>query len=344
MRARARTHTHTHTYIHTYIHTYTYDSMAFSSSKNWADMEEDEEPFEGNRINDEEDILASSGGALKELPTEEIVHDPKSGIYTKTTYEIDGEGNKVRKVQRYRKLLFERKIFDVATRRRREWKKFGMSAGVANGEFESCTNKSKDPIYMEDPNKRSAADDEAKNNELTAKLKAAVQKRSLARLGGETREEPDSDNAAAISGSAKAGGSYVPPHLRGGGALEQRSSGSSFYEEDGYKLKVSNLSEETREAHLETLFGSFGRVRYVRIAKDQRTGLSRGFAFITFFNQRDGEKAKEALDGYGYDHLILKVEKARPRERRDDSGGGGVNRRFMSGYGKALPQGMGPSK
>jgi hypothetical protein len=80
----------------------------------------------------------------------------------------------------------------------------------------------------------------------------------------------------------------------------------------------------------------------------------------------DAEKAMNRLQGYGYDHLILKIEWARPSQKKvfvcscigklwcsnlqpsplqpDGAGGGhgsGLSGGFTSGYGKALPQGMG---
>lgn len=39
---------------------------------------------------------------------------------------------------------------------------------------------------------------------------------------------------------------------------------------------------------------------------------SRGFAFVSFFQKSDAESAMQALQGYGYDHLILKLEWAKP--------------------------------
>ena len=36
-----------------------------------------------------------------------------------------------------------------------------------------------------------------------------------------------------------------------------------------------------------------------------------GFAFISFISRQDAQKAIESLDGFGYDHLILKVEWAK---------------------------------
>ena len=44
-----------------------------------------------------------------------------------------------------------------------------------------------------------------------------------------------------------------------------------------------------------------------------------------------------ALQGYGYDHLILKIEWAKPSTKSDgDPGSSGTQ--FRSGYGKALAQ------
>lgn len=39
---------------------------------------------------------------------------------------------------------------------------------------------------------------------------------------------------------------------------------------------------------------------------------SRGFAFVSYYQKSDAESAMQALQGYGYDHLILKLEWAKP--------------------------------
>ena len=96
------------------------------------------------------------------------------------------------------------------------------------------------------------------------------------------------------------------------------------------------------------LFDAFGRVTRVYLAKDKITMRSRGFAFVSFAIRSDAEKAMNRLQGYGYDHLILKIEWARPSAKKPDEGGGGfgsgLSGGFVSGYGKALPQGMGAPK
>ncbi len=104
---------------------------------------------------------------------------------------------------------------------------------------------------------------------------------------------------------------------------------------------MSNISEEAREDDIRELFSSFGRVARVFLAKDKSTGRSRGFAFVKFDSRRDAENAMENLQGYGYAHLILKLEWAKPDNRDVGKEGGLSGNSFVSGYGKALPQGLG---
>ena len=36
--------------------------------------------------------------------------------------------------------------------------------------------------------------------------------------------------------------------------------------------------------------------------------IGKGFAFISYYNRDDAQRAMDNLNGYGYDHLILRVE------------------------------------
>ena len=46
------------------------------------------------------------------------------------------------------------------------------------------------------------------------------------------------------------------------------------------------------------------------------TGQCKGFAFINYYRQEDAAKAITTLNGFGYDHLILNVEWAKPSTRQ----------------------------
>lgn len=88
------------------------------------------------------------------------------------------------------------------------------------------------------------------------------------------------------------------------------------------KIYVGNLSWNTNETDLQDLFSQFGEVHSVAIITDRDTGRSRGFGFV----EMDGSEADKAvgdLDGTELDGRTLRVNEARPRERRSGSGGGG---------------------
>ena len=44
--------------------------------------------------------------------------------------------------------------------------------------------------------------------------------------------------------------------------------------------------------------------------------LSQGFAFVNYYRKEDAAKAIATLNGFGYDHLILSVEWAKPALER----------------------------
>lgn len=122
-------------------------------------------------------------------------------------------------------------------------------------------------------------------------------------------DKPPSEAAPAGPGGATKG-AYVPPSMRGG--PETRGTEMRRRNEEN-SVRVTNLSEDTREPDLLELFRPFGPVSRVYVAVDQKTGISRGFGFVNFVNREDAERAINKLNGYGYDNLILRVEWAAPR-------------------------------
>jgi RNA recognition motif-containing protein len=94
------------------------------------------------------------------------------------------------------------------------------------------------------------------------------------------------------------------------------------------KIYVGNLSYDTTEDDIRTLFAQAGTVASVALIKDRDTGQSKGFAFVEMSNQSEAEKAIQTFNGYTLSNRPLKVNLARPREERSFGGGGG------GGYGR----------
>ena len=74
---------------------------------------------------------------------------------------------------------------------------------------------------------------------------------------------------------------------------------------------MSNLPEEATEQDLTELFKTFGKTLRIFLAKDKSKQVSRGFAYVTFMNKDDAQRAIWGVNDYGYNHLILKVEWAK---------------------------------
>ena len=99
------------------------------------------------------------------------------------------------------------------------------------------------------------------------------------------------------------------------------------------KIYVGNLSYDTTEDDLRTLFAQAGTVTSVALIKDRDTGQSKGFAFVEMSNQSEAEKAIQTFNGYTLANRPLKVNLARPREERSFGGGGGYGDRRGGGGG-----------
>ena len=90
----------------------------------------------------------------------------------------------------------------------------------------------------------------------------------------------------------------------------------------GKKLYVGNLSYETSQADLETMFGAHGTVESAQVINDRDTGRSKGFAFVEMSSDDEAKTAIGALDGNDCGGRALKVNEAKPREDRSGGGGG----------------------
>ncbi|NEP18276.1 MAG: RNA-binding protein [Leptolyngbya sp. SIO4C1] len=98
-------------------------------------------------------------------------------------------------------------------------------------------------------------------------------------------------------------------------------------------IYVGNLSYEVTEADLTTVFTEYGSVKRIHLPVDRETGRMRGFGFVEMGAEPEEAAAIEALDGAEWMGRDLKVNKAKPRENRGNSfGGGRKNNGFSRSY------------
>ena len=86
-------------------------------------------------------------------------------------------------------------------------------------------------------------------------------------------------------------------------------------------LFIGNMSFQTTEGDLRTLFEPFGEITRIHIVHDRETGQPRGFAFVEVADDAEAAKAISALNGKEVAGRALKVNEATPRPERSAGGG-----------------------
>eukprot|EP01147_Barroeca_monosierra_P004965 gene4965-6927_t len=179
---------------------------------------------------------------------------------------------------------------------RKNWKKFGLSAGKPEGPETATTIPCEDVSIEFTALKRAEEEQKKKEAEKRASQRSAPYRvPTQARLGLSGQSENPSRQGT---------GTYQAP--RG------RSSGMMMEEQPS--LQINNLPTWTTDEDLRELCGSLGRVKRLYLAKDKSTQQARGFAYVDFELPSDALKALEKLDGYRYGPSILRCEWASKRK------------------------------
>src|SRR5690349_9341783 len=88
------------------------------------------------------------------------------------------------------------------------------------------------------------------------------------------------------------------------------------------KLYVGNLSYETTDNDLASLFEPHGEVSSVQVIMDRETGRSKGFGFVEMSTDQGAQAAIQAMNGVLTNGRQLTVNEARPRTEGGNRGGG----------------------
>lgn len=264
----------------------------------------------------------------------------KDGTKTTVSYKIDDSGRRVKVTRKTRTTVHREKV-DPEVAERRKWSKFGLEKGKSSGPQPDTTSVGENIVFRPSRDWKAVQAAEAKDGGGKAEEKSLKEqlrdkkvkcricqgehftarcpyKDTMAPVGGdnEPAADPmaeDGEATAPKSGGLGTGsGGYVPPHLRkGASAGAGERMGGKFERDDLATLRVTNVSELAEEQELRDLFERFGRVTRVFLAKDRETGRAKGFAFISFVDRAEAARACEKMDGFGYRHLILRVEFAK---------------------------------
>eukprot|EP00794_Sanderia_malayensis_P015925 gene15925-17526_t len=262
--------------------------------------------------------------------SETVIGDIKTII----EHGINDDGKKIKIVRTYK--LETRKV-PKSIAKRKMWKKFGAAKrDNPHGPDPSTTYVAEDVFLKFVLNKEDAHsqdDDPLKKLKGTKIVKCRICKgdhwttkcpykdslQLLQQKEQENKEAAADQNRPAQPTATSAAGSsqptkYVPPSMRGGdGATPRRGETmQSRRTDEAATVRVTNLSEDTQESDLQELFRPFGQIARIYLAKDKITNQSKGFAFISYVKRDDAARAIKALQGFGYDHLILNVEWAKP--------------------------------
>ena len=240
-----------------------------------------------------------------------------NGIKTITSFRTNELGQQVKVTQ---KVKVSKKTVKVAKSviERRKWAKFGYAAGNPAGYHgrgwtdagttsidvnEQMLDMTPKEVAMEENNESAQRAFEKMNvgafeawrpKQRDTSLTAAKEWAEANGLATEDdNERPMSSriggsagtgSLAALAAGQQSSSSYVPPSMRN--ADGSRNAELANQRDDSCTVRVSNLSEDVKDADLRELFRRFGPIQRIYLAKDRETHQSRGFAFINFFDQQ----------------------------------------------------------
>lgn len=90
----------------------------------------------------------------------------------------------------------------------------------------------------------------------------------------------------------------------------------------GRKLYVGNLPYSATESALADKFSACGTVESCKVITDRDTGQSKGFGFIEMGSDAEAQAAIAKFNESDYDGRPMRVNEARPQEKRPGGGGG----------------------
>eukprot|EP01137_Pigoraptor_chileana_P006859 Opistho-2@51699 len=233
-------------------------------------------PIETPKTNWADDVDEEFAKAEDKLPPPQVIGPDKNGIKKVIEYKLNDAGKRIKITKTFR-LETRSAKHSTAVIERKKWKKFGASEGLKAGPDPASTSIGEE-VFLTLTTKSKELDTPVEGSELTKKLAGhkMVQCRickgehwttkcplkDVLPMPAEDEDRP-TEKAAPATPSSAGGSKYVPPSMRDGGNKRGESmnrGGRGGEGEDQATIRVTNLSEDTRESDLQELFRPFGPI------------------------------------------------------------------------------------
>ena len=96
----------------------------------------------------------------------------------------------------------------------------------------------------------------------------------------------------------------------------------------GRKLYVGNLPYSVTEQSIQSAFSNHGTVESVDLITDRDSGQSKGFGFVEMRTSAEASAAISELNGTMMEGRAIKVNEAKPQDRKGGRGGGSGGNRW----------------
>ncbi|KAI6242581.1 Eukaryotic translation initiation factor 3 subunit G [Aphelenchoides fujianensis] len=261
-------------------------------------------------------VLPNRDGPVVANWAEESAVAADRGNLRTVTAEIEENGKKFQVTTSYR--ITTKKV-PRAVAARKEWAKFGAAQNDGPGPNVSTTFAA-EPVQLQftlsQPEQELA--DDKKMDAMKSGGEASAGRCRFCKVDGhwshscpyrDVYKDQAELNDTPRNMPTTTPGAYVPPNQRG-----ERATGLTERRNDECTCRVTNLPEDMPdlEESLRDMFGQIGRIDRFYLARDKNTNRLRGFAFITYENRSNAERAINTFNNAKFGHLILKVEWTKP--------------------------------
>lgn len=203
----------------------------------------------------------------------------ENGIITRIEHRIDENGREYKVIKKIKRYTMMHKYYKSVEDRKNNWVKFGLAAGDNNVTFVSP-----EEIFMEPPPTKEQIKEQIKEQEESYKF-IPKNKQIEEFKKEEFKKDYKKDD-------------YKQVDIEGVKHIYEKNT-----------FKVFGINNDISEVDLYELFSSICLIKQIYIPMDWKTKDSKGFAYVSFFTDKDMELCFDKFNGIGYNHQRLRLEK-----------------------------------